>query len=370
MTTSISRVAISERQMSPVLSVVSDAGLDVYDGCSGPSPALSGLRLSPECASPDINAELTDSTTEVELTDSTTEVEPTKRLDPDEEQRLAQLIEIGLYAEHLLEARDSRSCIEDGRLTGNVADWGSTDLASVDELEQMVEEGRHAYRTMFSANIGLVVSLARQASLRRDDLDELIQEGCIGLGEAIRRYDYTYPSRFATFAAFTINRYIVDHIVASSGMTIYRGRLKRRLLWLKSAIQVEKGSPATISELADASGMPVTVVRNTLGSGVYPVDKPELDLMVSDRNHYESAEGRILAADVVEALNQLPRATGDLVKARFGIGREPCTWQVLAKQIGASVSATRRKVNGALTQLRELIDVGPVGDDSLVSVAG
>ena len=104
-------------------------------------------------------------------------------LNPADEVRLARAIEAGVLAAEALN-RDENPL-----------------GASAEELRQLVAAGHAAQRGFFLANLKLVASISHQWATRATlPVDELFQEGCVGLGEAIRRWDHCRGSKFSSFA--------------------------------------------------------------------------------------------------------------------------------------------------------------------------
>jgi len=108
-------------------------------------------------------------------------------LTAEEEVWLAQGIEAGLYAEHLLE-EEARCGVEH------------------DELGRVVKEGREAQELFLMSNMRLVVSLAKRYQGRGLELPDLIQEGYLGLHRAVQKFDYTKGIKFSTYATSWIKQ--------------------------------------------------------------------------------------------------------------------------------------------------------------------
>lgn len=72
------------------------------------------------------------------------------------------------------------------------------------------EEGKAAWTKMIVCNLRLVISIARRMKIknRYRSMEDLIQEGNIGLIRSLDKYDYTKGNRFSTYAAFWIRRNI------------------------------------------------------------------------------------------------------------------------------------------------------------------
>src|SRR5579859_6640347 len=91
-----------------------------------------------------------------------------------------------------------------GALQCYLSEIGQTPLLSVQEeiaLAQRVREGDHeARQALITANLRLVVSIARLYANSYQDLLDLIQEGNLGLMRAVEKYDVTKGFRFSTYA--------------------------------------------------------------------------------------------------------------------------------------------------------------------------
>ncbi len=122
-------------------------------------------------------------------------------LTAEQEVDLAQEIEAGLFAEHLLA----------GGTPGPGRD--------PEELRAIALLGRRAFDTLFHANLRLVVSIAKHYTRRGLDLEDLIQEGNLGLLRAVRRFDFTPGFRFSTHATWCI-RGAITRAVADQGRLI------------------------------------------------------------------------------------------------------------------------------------------------------
>ena len=103
----------------------------------------------------------------------------TALLTAEEEVQLAKLIEAGRYAHALL----------DGTLdaAGSAA---SKAKATPDELRKIAEQGDAAMQRFITANLRLVVSVARKYGRAQMPLLDLVQEGNTGLIRAVEKFDY------------------------------------------------------------------------------------------------------------------------------------------------------------------------------------
>ncbi len=84
--------------------------------------------------------------------------------------------------------------------------------ASQEELEWLAEEGRKAVDTFITANLRLVVSIARKYGRAQMPMLDLIQEGNTGLIRAVEKFDYTKGYKFSTYATWWVRQAITRGI--------------------------------------------------------------------------------------------------------------------------------------------------------------
>jgi len=103
-------------------------------------------------------------------------------LTPDEEVTLAQRIEAGVFAEHLLVA-------------------GCPSYATTGELWAVRADGKAAWLEFFQANLRLAAHIANRWAIRfRVESDDIMQECCVALAGAIRAWDWARGTKFSTLA--------------------------------------------------------------------------------------------------------------------------------------------------------------------------
>ena len=136
------------------------------------------------------------------------------------------------------------------------------------ELAMACAQGNEeAIRRMVSANLRLVVAVAREYTGRGVPLLDLVQEGSIGLLVAARKFDYTRNFRFSTYASKWIRQGVTRCIMNHAGLIrvpIHTAERIRKILAARSRLQQESGQAPTTEELAACTGIPAPKVEELM----------------------------------------------------------------------------------------------------------
>jgi RNA polymerase primary sigma factor len=161
-------------------------------------------------------------------------------------------------------------------------------------------------------NLPLVVAFARKQSRGTLRLEELVQEGNLGLLRAVEKYDPTAGTRFSTYAVWWIRAYVWKYLrLARSAVRPRSGSAARADLSLDSPLDVE--ADATYLERVEDDG-PSAALRYVDAEG---------DARV--RGALAKVRGRIgeLGWDIVHTrLKQDPPDTLEQIGKRWGLSRE------------------------------------------------
>jgi RNA polymerase primary sigma factor len=219
------------------------------------------------------------------------------------------------------------------------------------ELGRRVRAGdRIARRTLIERNLRLVVSVAVRYRRFGVPLEDLIQEGNIGLIEAVERFDPERGNRFSSYAVWRIRK-AIQKAVATQSRTVRVPRTTRdRMEALGRAhgeLRAELGREPRTEESANRLGWTVAEVRDTMGvtadarSLDQPYgttqDAPTLAEFVADSSAPDIPDTvvrRIELDRIRRVVEALPERTRRVVVRRYGLdGREPAK---LAAELGIS----------------------------------
>lgn len=167
--------------------------------------------------------------------------------------------------------------------------------------ERYVEEDDlNAGKMLVLTNLRLVVKLAREYKRRWTNLLDLIQEGNVGLAEAITRYDPYRGVKFTSYAQYWIRAMILNYLMNHlHPVKIGSSRAGRKLFYnLKKARRelIKQGhepTPQLVAEYLDVDEEEVVRVSAQL-------DAPPVFLDAEAPGHEETTIGELMESDVVD----------------------------------------------------------------------
>jgi RNA polymerase primary sigma factor len=237
----------------------------------------------------------------------------------------------------------------------------------------------HARQRMVEANIRLVMSIARRYTCKSLSFDDLVQEGVIGLLEAINKFDAERGNRFSTYATYWIRQAIVRAIEKQDRMIrlpVYGCDAARKLDRSQRSLAEQLGRSPSAEELSQETGLPLRLVRALAQFGQEPLS---LDAMVGSAEDTsfgelmrdqdaQSPEERAINAldreDLLDKVRTLEPKEQWVIEKRFGLfdGRTH-TLKEVAEQLKMSREGVRHVQTRALRKLHSLIarpDLSPV----------
>jgi RNA polymerase primary sigma factor len=236
------------------------------------------------------------------------------------------------------------------------------------DLEHKVAEGQKARHRLIEMNLRLVISVARRYVNRGLPLEDLIQEGNLGLFRAVDKYDPKRGWRFSTYAYWWIRQGVTRAIADQARtirMPVHTGQLLNRLGEVRRQLEQRIGRDPTPAEIAAEIGLPEERVLETLVASREPLslestilgtDNSTLADVVPDdgapdaQEQVELSERRTKLDEVLDALTPRERA---VIRLRFGLeDGTPLTLAEVGHRLGVSRERVRQLEADGLRKLR------------------
>ncbi len=230
------------------------------------------------------------------------------------------------------------------------------------------EQSKSLKNRMIQSNLRLVVSIAKKYQHRGMSLLDLIDEGNIGLIEAVDRFDYTKGCRFSTYGTWWIRQAIIKSLADKSRIIripIHMlNTIKKSYLVTKQLTQ-ELGRDPLPEEMAEYMNLPIEKVKEimslsqetaSLDTTVDQDHMTRLSDLIKDENNKEPIESvfNLSLQDTIDTvLKQLSEREMKIIQLRFGLnGTTPLTLEETGKVLGITRERVRQIQEMAISKMR------------------
>ncbi len=226
-------------------------------------------------------------------------------------------------------------------------------------IRYLEEEDLDAAYQLVTANLRLVVMIAREYAKASRNLLDLVQEGNIGLMEAVKRFDPYRGVRFPSYAVWWVRAYIIRYLINNWRMVKVGTTQAQRKLFFNLQKEKEKlerqgifPEPRLIAERLDVKEREVVEMDQRLSSRDLSVDAPTrsgedgtlLDVLPNRSTDTETAvadaEFQARVASVIREFGETLEGKEERIFEARLIANEPLTLQ----EIGEEYQISRERV--------------------------
>ena len=242
------------------------------------------------------------------------------------------------------------------------------EVENIEEIKELIREGKEAREYLIKANIRLVVSIAKKYRQYGSSFLDLIQAGNVGLIRAVDKFDYSRGNRFSTYATWWIRRSVLRFLNQKERTIRLPNYLSNRLRKVRHVtrdLSQKLGRQPTMDEISELTDQSPEEIRQLIHYARLPIslDQPvgedgesELLNFVENENAvipFNTVQQRLLEEDIGSALSELSERESSIIKLRFGLdGNRSHTLKELGEIFGVTRERIRQIQQKALRKLR------------------
>lgn len=254
-------------------------------------------------------------------------------------------------------------------------------LSTEDELcymQRWKKSGdRKAYDILYKSGFKITVQVAWEYRGRGVSLDDLVQQGNLGLIEALKRFEMDRGVRLSTYAVWWVRSFITKYLVDNKGIIRFATTTDTRKIFFglsraRARLEQRQSKDYSLEELAVELGVPLNILQEILPRMVWQDTRLDTQVSEEDRRSFGdilydqtvvSIEDQCIADEefslykhyIIEACSILGKRERRIIKERY-LKERAMTLQELGNEFGLSRERVRQLEEIALRKIRKFIN--------------